>query len=93
MAVEEKSATVTVLKSTEIDMPRNEKLCFQWCRYNYGDGGKQNGYRFIYKKANGNLQPARGQARLPSVEIIHELVEKAKKAGWGYNGSLQEDNT
>jgi len=30
----------------------------------------------------GNLQPARGQARLPSVEKINWLIEKAKSQGW-----------
>jgi len=29
------------------------------------------------------LQPARGQARLPSLKIAQELMAKAKAQGWG----------
>jgi nitrogen fixation protein len=29
------------------------------------------------------LQPARGQARIPSIDILEELVSVAKNEGWG----------
>ena len=32
------------------------------------------------------LQAARGQARIPDIDAIHELTEQAKKAGWAYKG-------
>lgn len=59
------------------------KLCFQWGRYLYDNGDMEHGYRFIWRREDGSLQPARGQARIPSVQVLQRLVEKAKKAGWG----------
>lgn len=64
-------------------------LCFQWCEYKYEDGSKQHGYRFIWRrptvdgKSKGDLQAARGQARLPSIAEAEKLMAKAKAAGWG----------
>lgn len=58
-------------------------LCFQFCRYEYGNGTEQNGYRFIWRRPNGNLQGARGQARIPSVADMLELTSKAMAEGWG----------
>ena len=58
-------------------------LCLQWVRYLYDDGGMEEGYRFIWRRPNGNLQAARGQARIPSLEHAEELIKQAKKEGWG----------
>ncbi len=58
-------------------------LCFQWCQYVYEDGTNEHGYRFIWRRPDGSLQPARGQARIPSVAILEELVVTAKREGWG----------
>ncbi len=60
-------------------------LCFQWCRYIYDDGSMQYGYRFIWRRPEGSLQAARGQARLPSIEAAKKLMEMADKGGWGGN--------
>lgn len=59
-------------------------LCFQWCLYIYEDGNSDHGYRFIYRKPNGYLQPARGQARIPSIKIIEDLINEARDEDWGY---------
>jgi hypothetical protein len=59
------------------------QLCFQWCTYNYqGDAPSEDGYRFIWRKPNGNLEPARGQARIPSAAHIFNLLRLASNAGW-----------
>ncbi len=42
----------------------------------------ENGYRFIWRKPDGSLQPARGQARIPSTTDIFELLALASKNGW-----------
>lgn len=63
-------------------------LCFQYCRYEYGDGTEENGYRFIWRRPDGTLQGARGQARIPSIANILELTAKALKAGWGQHLSI-----
>ncbi len=58
-------------------------LCFQHCTYHFNDGTFENGYRFIWRKPNGSLQPARGQARIPSIAYVIELVDAAIHEGWG----------
>lgn len=57
-------------------------LCFQYCTYKYDDGNEENGYRFIWRKPDGTLQAARGQARIPSLADIYELTAKAIREGW-----------
>lgn len=81
-------ARVQVINETTLDNSdlADWSLWFQWCRYFYDDGSLQHGYRFIWRrpKAEGaSLQAARGQARIPSVDILEKLVAKAKAEGWG----------
>lgn len=57
-------------------------LCFQYCTYKYDDGNEENGYRFIWRKPDGTLQAARGQARIPSLADIYELTAKAIREDW-----------
>lgn len=57
-------------------------LYFQYGTYNYDDNTSEDGYRFIWKRPNGNLQPGRAQARIPSKTDIFELLALASKAGW-----------
>ena len=58
-------------------------LCFQYCKYVYDDKPSQTGYRFIWRRPNGKLQGARGQARIPKMSDILYLVSKAMEQGWG----------
>ena len=61
-------------------------LWFQWCRYFYDDGTMEYGYRFIWKRPQsegGSLQAARGQARIPSIRVLEQLVAQARTGGWG----------
>lgn len=63
--------------------PAGYTLCFQWGYLKYSDGSpSEHGYRFIYRKPNGNLQAARAQARIPSVAAMMKLIERARAAGW-----------
>ncbi len=57
-------------------------MCFQRCTYNYDDGTTQPGYRFIWRRPNGNLQAARGQARIIDAAQMQRLTDAAKAAGW-----------
>jgi hypothetical protein len=58
-------------------------LCFQWCEYIYDNGEpSQNGYRFIWRRPDGSLQPARGQARIPSIAEMKRLLRLADETGW-----------
>ncbi|MFJ5692109.1 hypothetical protein [Providencia stuartii] len=76
---------VHVIDSVE-DKHGDWTLCFQYCVYDYGDNTKDYGYRFIWKKPDGKLQAARGQARIPDIDTITRLIEKAKRLGWAYKG-------
>ena len=58
------------------------RLCFQWAQYHFDDGHKQLGYRFIWRKPNGNLQAARGQARIPDAASMFRLIHAAVQEGW-----------
>ena len=74
---------VQVLKEVPKNINTSDwKLCFQWCQYHYDNGTNEFGYRFIWRKPDGSLQPARGQARIPSTADIFELLALASKNGW-----------
>jgi hypothetical protein len=75
---------VYVLHSVEKEIgDEGWRLCFQYGRYVYEEGSSEEGYRFIWRRPNGNLQAARGQARIPSIEDARELIELAINEGWG----------
>lgn len=76
---------VVVLFETSLDEEQKNEwtLWFQYCKYEFADGNSQFGYRFIWKTPENRLQPARGQARIPSIETAKELMEKAIEKGWG----------
>ena len=76
-------ARVQVINTTTRENPGEWELVFQWCLYVYDDGSSDNGYRFIWHRPDGSLQPARGQARLPSVNVIENLINIARAEGWG----------
>jgi hypothetical protein len=82
-------ARVQVINETTLDenpAPTAWTLWFQWCRYLYDGGEMEYGYRFIWKRPQsegGSLQAARGQARIPSVTVLEQLVAKANAQGWG----------
>ena len=81
-------ARVQIINETTLDKsdPNEWVLWFQWCRYLYDNGGMEHGYRFIWrwpKIKGGALQAARGQARIPSIDVLARLVAKAKSEGWG----------
>ena len=88
-------ARIQVINEAEEDLgnPEGWILCFQWCLYVYDDGKSQKGYRFIWRRPRAmgrTLQAARGQARIPSIEIAKNLIAQAEKEGWGhYDGDAQ----
>ncbi|HZQ90828.1 MAG TPA: hypothetical protein VFA60_03455 [Terriglobales bacterium] len=58
------------------------RLAFQKVRYVYADGEVQDGYRFIWYRPDGSLQPARGQARIPSLAKVEWFLRQAERK-WG----------
>jgi hypothetical protein len=80
-----KQCRVQVLEECSKNMNGRWQLCLQWARYIYDNGDMQLGYRFIWRRPDGSLQAARGQARIPSFADMQELMAKALKAGWSGN--------
>jgi hypothetical protein len=67
------------------------QLCLQWCRYHYEDGTHPLGFRFIWRRPNGNLAPARGQTRIPSLADAEDLIRLARAEDWGKGeGDIQQ---
>lgn len=76
-------ATVKIHHEVMLGKPSTWRLCFQYVSYHYENGeAVEQGYRFIWRKPSGNLQGARGQARIPSGADLMRLITKAVRAGW-----------
>lgn len=79
---------VQIINAAETDLGGGFKLCLQWCRYLYGDGSLEYGYRSIWKDPKGKLLAHRGQARVPSLRTLLGLINTAVNEGWGdYDGA------
>lgn len=57
-------------------------LHFQKVVYHHGDGTTQKGFRFIWRRPDGSLQAARGQARIPGKEDLMSLIAQAEEQGF-----------
>lgn len=77
-------ARVEIINETTLDKKGDWQLFLQWCRYHYDEERPQDGYRFIWRRPDGRLQPARGQARIPSIKTAMRLFKKAESEGWGF---------
>ena len=61
----------------------NWLLVLQYGRYVFEDGEFQEGYRFMYRDPEGKLRPFRAGARIPSLRMARELMQRASDGGWG----------
>lgn len=68
-----------VPRRTEMD--DDWTLHFQKVVYHYENGTSEDGFRFIWRRPNGSLQAARGQARIPGRQELLDLVNQAEKEG------------
>jgi hypothetical protein len=75
---------VQILNEVITGMPNGWRLAFQRARYIFDDGTMQEGFRFIWRRPDGSLQGARGQARIPSLRVARLLMAEAESAGWGH---------
>lgn len=80
----EGNARVQVLNEIDPGPSTDWRLCFQRVRYVYDDGDLHEGYRFIWRRLDGSLQAARGQARIPLLQAAQRLMEEAERQGWGH---------
>ena len=77
-------AGIQVINELCTDHGEGERnLCFHWRQYAYDDGANEQGCRFIRRRPDGSLQPARGQARTPSVAVLVGLAATAKRESRG----------
>lgn len=77
-------ARVVIINEVKQIQTNGWALCLQWARYEYDDNTEEMGYRFIWRKPDGTLQAARGQARIPSITNILELIKMAIHEGFGH---------
>jgi hypothetical protein len=89
----ETTARVQVIHEAVHGAPDAWHLCFQQCRYIYDNGKMDEGYRFIWRRPDGSLQAARGQARIPSIKVARELMEQAEQSGWGKYEAVDDIST
>jgi hypothetical protein len=75
-------AWVEILNEVTDGTEGDWSLCFQSCTYHYDDGTTEDGFRFIWRRPDGSLQAARGQARIPNAEALYELINAAKEEEW-----------
>ena len=76
-------ARVQIHKQVPEDANSGEwTLCFQKVTYQYDDSSSQDGFRFIWRRPDGSLQDARGQARIESYEQMMTLIDQAEKEGF-----------
>jgi hypothetical protein len=74
---------VIVHQEVSIGKQGHWRLCFQWCTYTFAaPRPTEDGYRFIWRRPDNTLQPARGQARIPSLADLQQLLTLAAQAGW-----------
>lgn len=67
-------------------------LYFQKVTYYYDGGGSDKGYRFIWRRPDGTLQAARGQARIKSLSQMMNLIKLATEDGFFKDEKIAEDN-
>lgn len=54
-----------------------ETICLQQCVYDYGDGSNSGVvYRVIKRDTEGRLLPQRGQAAIPSLDVLERLIQR-----------------
>lgn len=82
---------VQVLNEVSQTQSNDWKLCFQRARYVFDDGNIQEGFRFIWRWPEGQLQAARGQARIPSLSVARWLMAEAERQGWGHYDANNDD--
>lgn len=56
-------------------------LHFQKVVYHYDGKESEEGFRFIWRRSDGSLQAARGQARIPDAITLFNLIGQAVDAG------------
>lgn len=77
-------ARVQILKEVPQRLETDDwwTLHFQKVIYHYNDREPEEGFRFIWRRPDGSLQAARGQARIPGRKELNDLLEQAESEGF-----------
>lgn len=76
-------ANVRIIREVTNGVSKEWRLCFQWCEYIFEEEDYvEYGYRFIWRRPDGTLQAARGQARIHRLKDMHQLLALAANEGW-----------
>ena len=63
-------------------MDGTNHLYFQKVEYRYSNGEVEMGYRFIWRREDGSLRAARGQACISTLDVAENLIKQAREQGW-----------
>lgn len=74
---------IEILHEAKKQAKDGEFLCLQYVAYPIDENSSKNGYRFIWRTTDGKLRALRGQARIPSLAVVLELISLAMSEGWG----------
>lgn len=67
--------TVQALKEVSKELPDGDSICLQQVIYNYSDGTNSDpSFRFIRRDIRGHLKAQRGQASIPSLGVMRNLM-------------------
>ena len=69
---------VTPLFEVSRELPSGEKLCLQQAVYIYPDKTQDLAFRVIRRDAKGNLKAQRGQAGIPELEMLEDMIKEMK---------------
>ncbi|MBN9219528.1 MAG: hypothetical protein J0I79_16405 [Mesorhizobium sp.] len=68
---------VQIIDEVSIQYKHGGHLCLQAVRYHHADGTTEDGFRFCWREATGNLKVLRGQTRLPDLRAAYVLMAMA----------------
>ncbi|TPM41430.1 hypothetical protein [Mesorhizobium sp. B2-3-4] len=68
---------VEIIDEVSMQYKHGGRLCLQAARYHHPDGTTEDGFRFCWREANGNLKVLRGQTRLPNLRAAYVLMAMA----------------
>jgi len=75
-------ANIEILNEIDPGPSNSWRLTFQRGIWHYGGGRSEEGYRFMYRRDDGSLQAARGQARIDTLDQAQALIDEARHLGW-----------
>ncbi len=80
------AVSTEVLAQVETEKYENGAcFAFRKIRQTYESGKVDEGFTFVWVKADGTITPRRGQVLIPNEKVMAELLLKAMAAGWFAN--------